>query len=645
MRFAVCGASLVLSAVTASVGLAQSSTTGERDSTRTSRQDPDRRPTRLDAIIVSASRREQRLTDAVVETSVIDASRLRRSGAADLAQVITEQSGLQLDGGTPAGAGVQMRGFDSRRVLILLDGAPLVGHVAGNFDLSRLPVSMVERVEIVKGPQSTLYGSDALGGVINIITRRAGTGGWAVGVSSGVGTQGRRDAGVDARIRDGSVGLTVDGGFRGIDLAPGVAGDNGTYARRGNGMATLTWDVRPATELSASLLGVGESQRYRTGQLFHFADNTQWTARVAGQHRLTATNRLTASLHGTTFDHLSRASTSGAPVSEDGGRDRQTLVTGELLWNAFLGNVAVDAGTQVRHERIAADRVEGHQREISGIEPFVQASASLGDVTVVPGVRVSWSDRWGRVASPRFAMMWRLSDPVALRASVGRGYRAPDFKELYLDFVNSAAGYAVRGNDALRPEHSTAIALSGELSGRVFWGRAGAFHNIYRDFIETSEPDAAGTYTYQNLDRGTISGLELETGVALGAWNADASLDLLRTRDRATGTALLGRPRHTVRSSVSGPVWASLRGTASLVYTGRTPIDRDAGGRVIERGGWSRLDLRATQALPRGLQWSLGVQNAFDRQVGTSWPGFTGRQFVTSLEWRIGSDRAIVGGR
>ncbi len=610
---------------------------GARDSLRTT--DSTRRVTMLDAVIVSASRREQRLSDAVIETSVIDGARLRRSGATDLSQVIAEQSGLQLDGGTPAGAGVQMRGFDSRRVLVLLDGAPLVGRVAGNFDLSRLPVSMVDRVEIVKGPQSTLYGSDALGGVVNIITRRATEAGWAAGLSSGLGTQGRRDVAVNVVGRRGPVGLSVDGGFRGIDLAPGVSGDNGTYARRGNGMATLTWDLRPGTDLSASLLGVIESQRYRTGQLFHFADNTQWAGRVAAHHELSATNRLTGSLHGTTFDHLSRASTLGSPVSDGGDRDRQTLVTGEVLWNALYGNVAVDAGTQVRSERIAADRVEGRRREISGIEPFVQASAALGDLTVVPGVRVSWSDRWGRFVAPRFAMMWRPADPVALRASVGRGYRAPDFKELYLDFVNSAAGYAVRGNEDLRPEHSTAFALSGEYSGPRFWGRAGVFHNAYRDFIETSEPDAAGTFTYQNLERGTIRGLEVESGVAIGSWNAEAGFDLLHTRDRATSTPLLGRPRHTLRSSVSGPLTASLRATAALVYTGRTPIDRGVSGTaIIERGGWSRLDLRATQNLTRGVRWSLGVQNALDRRIGDAWPGFTGRQVFTSLEWRISSD-------
>lgn len=606
----------------------------------------ERLPSKLDAIVVTAARREQRLSDAVVETSVIDASLLRRSGAVDLAQVIAEQSGLQLDGGIPAGAGVQMRGFDSRRVLVLLDGAPLVGRVGGNFDLSRLPVSMAERVEIVKGPQSTLYGSDALGGVINIITRKARSEGWSVGISSGAGTQGRLEAGIDALWRRGAIGLTMDGGFRGIDLAPGVASDNGTYARRGNGMATLFWEARPQTQLSASLLGVRESQRYRTGQLFHFANNTQWAARVTGEHRPTPTSRVTASLHGTSFDHLSRASTLGAPVSGDGDRDRQSLVLGEVLWNALIGNVAVDAGTQVRSERIAADRVDGRRREVSGVEPFVQASASLGDLTVVPGMRVSWSDRWGRFLAPRVATMWRLSEPVALRASIGRGYRAPDFKELYLDFVNSAAGYAVRGNEALRPEHSTSVALSGEYSGRILWGRAGVFHNAYRDFIETSEPDAAGTFTYRNLDRGTIRGVELESGVALGSWSADASVDVLHTRDRTTGTVLLGRPRHTARSSVSGPLWTSLRGTASLLYTGRTPIDRDASGTgVLERGGWSRLDLRATQSLPGGLRWSLGVHNVLDRRMGTEWPGFTGRQFVTSLEWRVGSDGGMVGGR
>jgi outer membrane receptor for ferrienterochelin and colicins len=122
----------------------------------------------LGEIIVTAARREQRLADAVVETELITTRDLQR-GQSDLASILTDRVGIQLDGGVPSGTGVQLRGFGSRRVLVLLDGQPLVGRVNGTMDLARLPVSGIERIEIVKGPQSTLYGTDAIGGVINVI--------------------------------------------------------------------------------------------------------------------------------------------------------------------------------------------------------------------------------------------------------------------------------------------------------------------------------------------------------------------------------------------------------------------------------------------------------------------------------------------
>ena len=596
----------------------------------------DRLALALDAIVVTASRREQRLAEATVETTLIDAAALRRSGAPDLASVLTAQSGIQVDGGVPSGAGVQVRGFDSRRVLILLDGQPLVGRVNGNFDLSRLPVSFVERVEVVKGPQSTLYGSDALGGVINVITRRAEVRGWSAGLSSGAGSQGRMEGAADLLWRRNDLGVTLDGGARTLDLAPGVAGDDATYARRANGLATVVWDAAASTRTIASLLGVRESQRYRTGQLYRFADNTQWAGRLVAE-RTSTLGRFSASLHGTTFAHLSRASTLDAPVSEVGDRDRQALWQGELLWNAVAGRTAIDAGTQLRHEQIRADRVIDRRRDVSSAEPFVQATYSLGALSVVPGVRLTWSDQWGRFIAPRLAAMWRPRPELALRVSGGRGFRAPDFKELYLDFVNTAAGYAVAGNANLRPERSSSLSVSTEYAGRRVWGRAGAYATAYRDFIETSEPDLAGTYTYRNLDRGSLHGLELEVGASAGAWQVDAGADLLRTRDHASGTPLLGRARAVVRGSLSGPVLGTLRGTTTVAYTGRTPIDREvASGRLMERGGWARLDARLTQPLPSGLRWSLGVTNLLDRDLGASWPGFTGRQFVTSLEWRGG---------
>ena len=125
----------------------------------------------LDQVVVTAARREQRLADAVPSIEVIGRADIERSGASDLASVLTEQSGIVLQGGHPAGAGAMLQGIGSERVLVLLDGQPMTGRLSGVFDISRIPVSVVERVEVMKGPQSTMYGTEAMGGVINIITR------------------------------------------------------------------------------------------------------------------------------------------------------------------------------------------------------------------------------------------------------------------------------------------------------------------------------------------------------------------------------------------------------------------------------------------------------------------------------------------
>jgi len=241
--------------------------------------------------------------------------------------------------------------------------------------------------------------------------------------------------------------------------------------------------------------------------------------------------------------------------------------------------------------------------------------------------------------APRFAALWRPAAAIALRASAGRGFRAPDFKELYLDFVNTAAGYAVRGNADLRPESSTSVSLGAEWTGTRFWGRVGAFRNDYRDFIETREPDAGGTYTYANIARGRTSGVEVEGGVVLADWRIDGSYDRLRARDLETGGALLGRPAHTARASASGALALGVRGTISALYTGRTPLDRVAGVVTRERAGWTRVDARIVRPIAGGAELSLGATNVFDRQLLGGWPGFTGRQLFGGISWRSGGPR------
>jgi len=587
----------------------------------------------LGEVVVTAARREQRLADAVVETQLIT-SRDLREGQTDLAAVLTERAGIQLDGGVPAGAGIQMRGFGSRRVLVLLDGQPLVGRVNGTMDLARIPVSAIERIEIVKGPQSTLYGSDAIGGVINVISRVAPASGVVAGLATTTGTQGRTEISGDAGWRHGTFSSTVDAGYSGVDLVSGMASDQATYSRRANGGLRGDWAMNPSDRLEWGAFVIGERQRYRTGQLFHFGDNVQSSLRLGMKHD-GKVDRLGATVSASTFDHLSRASTLDAPVSDSGSNDRQRLAQGELTWNAARGPGVLDAGVAVRHEWIDADRLSTETSAITGVEPFAQYTAPLGSFIVTPGVRVSWSDRWGRFVAPRLAAMVRPNDHLAIRGSIGRGFRAPDFKELYLSFVNAAAGYAVYGNPDLVPERSTSTSLGAEWTNASTYLRATAYNANYQDFIETSAPDANGVYTYNNVARGWSRGLEVESGILLRAWRLEAAGERLWTRDLATDRPLLGRTPLTLRGSVTSPTLHATRVTLRLAYASRTPVFRDeVTGVTTYRSAFPAMDLRLSRTIGERLELGAEATNVFDRQLGDAWPGFTGRRLLFQLRWR-----------
>lgn len=592
----------------------------------------------LGAVIVTAARRAQRLADAVVETELLTRRDLERGGASDLGAALVEQTGIQLDGGVPAGAGVQVRGFDSRRVLILVDGQPVAGRINGNFDLSRLSLGSVERVEVVKGPQSILYGSEAMGGVINIITRSAPVSTLDAGLAALAGSHGRREVSAEGGWQKRGLAGFASAGARSIDLAPGIAGQNATYARRWNGSARVRAGSDSTATVDAGAMLVSEEQRYRTGQLFQFSDNTQSAARVTASRRVGLSN-LAGTFSASSFEHLSRSSTAAVPATDSGARDRQHLLQAEGVWNGVVGASLIDAGLTLKRESIRADRLRRDSEELTSVEPFAQATIAVGSVSVTPGIRLSWSDRWGSFRAPRLAMLYRPAESLALRASVGRGFRAPDFKELYLEFVNDAAGYAVRGNPDLTPERSTTLSAGAEWTTERMYARGTLFHNDYRDFIETGAPDVSGTYTYDNVSRGWTRGIELEGGVALGAWRLDGGAELLRSRDQATGTPLLGRPSTTVRLRLDAPLSALIRGGVSATYTGSTPIARDASGNISrDRSGFTRVDARLARPLPGGLELSSGVTNLLDRRLDGEWPGFTGRQIYVQLRWRRAAD-------
>lgn len=597
----------------------------------------DPRPLSLDALVVSASRRLERLGDAPVATELVTRAEIEEAGATDLASVLTERAGIALEGGHPAGSGIMLQGLGDERVLVLLDGRPVVGRIAGNLDVSRLPTSIIERVEIVKGPQSTLYGSEAMGGVINIITRGTSGGSWSAGARVLAGTEGRLDFSGTGRGAIGDLELLADVGRRSVELTPGQSDTRGALLRRYDVLTKLGWNRAGAVSAEGAVLVVDERQRWMSGPAYQFSDNLQLGVRLGsvwthGPHRLEPTLALSR------FEHHSRGSASPEPLPGTGQRETQELADAELLYSLDLGAPVLDAGVTARRERIDSDRVRGAERDGLQSDAFLQATLPAGSFTIVPGTRFTTSERWGSHWAPRLAVMYRPEPRLALRASVSGGYRTPDFKELYLEFLNTGPGfgYVVVGNPDLEAETSRNFTAGIEWAGDRVYARTQLFHNAFDGFIESvAIADSVGLqrFLYQNVEHGTTRGGEIEAGAVWRGVRLEAAYAYLDAYDD-DGATLLGRPEHSGRAALSFTAPTGTRTTLSLVHTGATPIRRE-GEAVIERDSFTRIDLRLAQRVLGSADFAIGADNVFEA-VPAEWPGFTGRQLYVALEWGIG---------
>jgi outer membrane receptor for ferrienterochelin and colicins len=271
-------------------------------------------------------------------------------------------------------------------------------------------------------------------------------------------------------------------------------------------------------------------------------------------------------------------------------------------------------------------------REEDEVVPLVYGSAALygqlawklGKLTVLPGVRGELHSRYGGALAPRLASSWRPSEAWQLRASIGRGFRAPSAKELGFVFDHSVYGYVVNGNAQLRPETSWGVnadvsyAPLAELTLRV-----GGFANLVDDLIDvdlaggSASAGSVTQYSYVNFGEARTVGGQAGLVVKLGdRFRAEGTYDYLYTRDVQNRRPLGGRPPHTVTAAIRGVPFAKLELSARMRLTS------DAFVTAEDRSpGWASLDVRASRPLWSGSQLYVGLTNLLDQHQD---PGRTG---------------------
>lgn len=591
---------------------------------------------RLDDMNVTAERHPSRSSDAAAAVRTVTRAELERRAAPDVTTVLRDVPGIQFDPVVGSGAGVALQGLGSERVLILLDGSPLAGRIGGEFDLSRVSPSQLERIEIVEGPQSTLYGSSALGGVVNLLTRDDFS--RRAELSSQIGSEGQLDGRGRISGRFGSTGLSLDAGRRTVDLAPGAGATTIGAAGRWDGMARMSKPLGSGS-LDARVLGIIDQQSYRSSATSSpstsFNDNWQLDGLVATT--LDAAGRTEVRLHGSLYDHRFISSATGVRADGAAEWDRQRLLDAEIIRRGVAGAHRWLVGVKGEREWLESERIDGGSRAAWTGAAFASGDWALtSGLRASTGVRLTSGERWGTDVAPRVGLVASLPAGGYFKLAGARGFRAPSFKEQYTSFTNSQGGftYTVLGNADLDAEHSwNASAEIGRSAGgtRVYLR---GFHNWLDNFIETELVDpATSTFRYQNVSSARTAGVEGGVTVSRGILIARASHAWLSTEDESTGEPLLGQAANTSRASVTvlpGPVNV----TGEVVYTGAVPLRRTSTG-TEEQADYARLNLSGGISLPSDLRLTVGADNLLDtRPEGAA--TFLGRRLFAGLTWGFG---------
>lgn len=643
----------------------------------------------LDQVVVTGTRSERPVLDTPLRTELVTRAELQRTHARSLKEGLENVPGLQLrEIHGKAGHEVVLQGLSGDQVLVLVDGLPLTATTGSTVDVSQLAVLDIERIEVVKGALSAQYGSAAMGGVVNVITRRI-TPGFTGEVRGDFGSFGEQNpSGTTADAGNRHTGLRLEGGteqFRirltgdqreraGIDpnpeswARPGDATDRQQYDLRGE------WHPGPggAFHLQAGRFEEAIDSRYelllpgRTVPQSRFEDATRNRFQGGGHWHW----RNGISLRGQVLDESLSIDTI-KQASDQRFDDRNADIG--LGQFSLQGDVPLPAG---QHLHLGADlrredlrQFKDGSSELDGSEVERESQEAWSQLTLVP--MAGWSDFWAPLTADRAELLlgvraqddsdfgqhvvgsanlrlelWQgTASTGALRLGWGQGYRVPNLKERHFRFDHSQLGYVVIGNPELQPEESNSFQAGWTHSwGRWLWLELGLFDNQLRNLIQVdvdnAQVDAQGIqqFRYDNVERARTQGFEMGSQLRLReGLRLVGGYTFMRTRDEDSGGALTRRPRHQGRLGFDWTLWHSTEMSLRGRYQSDELVDSNSGARSPS---WTVLDFRLNHALTPTLGLFGGIDNLFNRQRDFADPAdfspVAGRFVYLGVRYRFG---------
>lgn len=602
---------------------------------------------KMDEIVTTGTKTERLLKHTPVATEVITRSEIEATGAENIGEALEHHVGIVVHRDAH-GDGVQLQGLASDYVLILLDGEPQVGRIAGKLDLARIPIENVQRIEIVKGASSALFGSAAMGGVINVITRRASTP-IALQLTNNLEEHNAIDSRGTVEIDRGKFNALMTLAVNRRDPIDLYEGDPTTTI---DGYQNLTHSARAEYQLTqrATLLlsgqyfaqaqeGVSENRDVVFDRL---GDIDNFSANAGAAYQLGLDSKLVGKIYATLYRDESTVIDRGTSLIASSNITIQDLIKGEVQFDTALGaKNQLTVSAELIFENLESQRITGGEKNLTTDSLFFQNEfRPKPNLALVVGGRLDHHSEFGANFSPKLSGLYRVADNLAVRTSVGQGFRAPDFKDLYLDFSNPTSGYQVLGNPGLQPESSNSWNLGIEYQFRsALLGRLQMYRNNLKNLIEAERVGKSALggskFQYFNVSKAFIEGFEIElASCSIGGFSAAIGYAYLNGKDEDTGLTLLNRSKHGGNLKLT---YANEEIGFNLDLRGRYASKwgfYDDGDKVLEDEEYAPSNwiwnLRGSKQILKWLRASVGINNIFDFKIPTYYT-FAGRSFYGGL--------------
>ncbi|MBK7143850.1 MAG: TonB-dependent receptor [Xanthomonadales bacterium] len=582
-------------------------------------------PTELDEVTVTATLNQRDLRTAPASVTVVDRAELDRRAPPTLLEAIRGLPGVTLSPRQVGGRKTfSLRGLEGKHVLVLVDGRRISASddVAGHSDYQYgwLPMEAVERIEVVRGPMSTLYGSEALGGVINVITRR-GQGDWhgelqlrGLALLGDEGGDGHRSTFVTRGGLGERVGLAVEGEHSRIDAVPlredaRYAEQEGSDARSLGVSARIDLTDRQRLEFGARS---GDEERWygdvtRAGlaydnhyELARDTVHLDWFAGVGVADLVLRGYR-------SELDITNWRTENVEPTRPQRLVDR--VLDGHA--SAGFGAHRVTAGFELREEYLANSGLAGGRDDATHRALFVQDEWQIAErLGFTGGLRIDEHEFFGSQPSPRAYLVYEASDTWVLKGGWGRAFKAPTLKQISPDYVGAEGPHSFLGNAAIQPETADAFELAADFLSGPWTLRASLFDTQVDDLITYRLIEQQGPrriYQYDNVDAARLRGAEIGGEYALSeSLQFGLDLSLLDSEDRATGAELEYRPEHAVNARID---WAPSEAW-SLRFGGERTGKQTGAGVLLP--GYTLWNAAVTRRFGEHLRLRLGLDNLTD---------------------------------